>query len=154
MRKIGVWITLATVISIAIWLVFGAIIFSQWGWQGLGTFGDTYGSLNTLFSGLAMVGVIAAIIMQKQELGHQREELVLGREQQERSVDAQKASEEALTKQVEMLRLSAQISAYSSLIQSLRASIAAGLMGQGLTAANLDIARYTERLRKLLDNIE
>lgn len=42
---------------------------------GAGTFGDMFGSLNALFSGLAFVGVIIAILLQKNELELQREEL-------------------------------------------------------------------------------
>ena len=40
-----------------------------------GQFGDAFGALNTLFSGLAFAGVIYAIILQKKELALQREEL-------------------------------------------------------------------------------
>lgn len=47
--------------------------------------GDAYGSLNTLFSGLAFGGVILAIIMQGQELRLQREEMSLQREELERT---------------------------------------------------------------------
>lgn len=40
-----------------------------------GTFGDMFGSLNALFSGLAFIGVIVAILLQKSELELQRQEL-------------------------------------------------------------------------------
>ena len=40
-----------------------------------GTFGDTYGALNTLFSGLAFAILIITMLMQRQELKAQREEL-------------------------------------------------------------------------------
>ncbi len=40
-----------------------------------GQFGDMFGSINALFSGWAFVGVIIAILMQKEELELQREEL-------------------------------------------------------------------------------
>ena len=41
-----------------------------------GTFGDMFGSINALFSGLAFAGVIYAILLQREELGLQREELI------------------------------------------------------------------------------
>lgn len=41
----------------------------------LGTFGDFFGSLNTLFSGLALLGAIASIRFQSDELKLQRNEL-------------------------------------------------------------------------------
>ncbi len=40
------------------------------------TFGDMFGSVNALFSGLAFAGVIYAILLQREELGLQREELI------------------------------------------------------------------------------
>ncbi|HBR68696.1 MAG TPA: hypothetical protein DEA55_04885 [Rhodospirillaceae bacterium] len=45
-----------------------------------GVFGDMFGSINALFSGLAFVGVIVAILLQKEELEEQRSELKLTRE--------------------------------------------------------------------------
>jgi len=40
-----------------------------------GTFGDMFGGANALFSGLAFVGLIYAILLQRQELSLQRQEL-------------------------------------------------------------------------------
>lgn len=45
-----------------------------------GTFGDMFGGLNALFSGLAFVGIIFTIYMQRKEFELQREELGLTRE--------------------------------------------------------------------------
>jgi hypothetical protein len=39
---------------------------------GRGTFGDMFGSVNAIFSGLAFVGVIYAILLQSKELKLQR----------------------------------------------------------------------------------
>jgi hypothetical protein len=41
-----------------------------------GQFGDSYGALNTLFSGLAFAGVLVAIFLQKEQLDLQRQEMV------------------------------------------------------------------------------
>lgn len=49
--------------------------------QGRGTFGDMFGAVNALFSGLAFCGLIFAIYMQHEELKLQREELRLQREE-------------------------------------------------------------------------
>lgn len=46
-----------------------------------GTFGDMFGAVNSLFSGLAFAGVIVAIILQSKELKLQREELEQTREE-------------------------------------------------------------------------
>ena len=40
-----------------------------------GTFGDMFGAVNALFSGLAFAGLIITLIMQHEELGLQREEI-------------------------------------------------------------------------------
>ncbi len=40
-----------------------------------GTFGDMFGSVNAIFSGLAFAGLIYTILLQKEELGLQRTEL-------------------------------------------------------------------------------
>lgn len=40
-----------------------------------GTFGDMFGSINALFSGLALAGIILTILLQRKELKLQREEL-------------------------------------------------------------------------------
>jgi len=48
-------------------------------WTKSGTFGDTYGALNSLFSGLALAGVIVTILIQRAELKNQRLELSLQR---------------------------------------------------------------------------
>jgi hypothetical protein len=43
--------------------------------EGRGLFGDKFGSINALFSGLAFAGIIFTIFLQKRELALQREEL-------------------------------------------------------------------------------
>lgn len=53
------------------------IIFKDW--VKSGTFGDTYGALNAIFSGLALAGVIVTILIQRAELKNQRIELSLQR---------------------------------------------------------------------------
>jgi uncharacterized membrane protein YedE/YeeE len=50
-----------------------------------GQFGDMFGGLNTFFSGLAFLGVIYAIILQREELSLQRKELELTREELKRT---------------------------------------------------------------------
>ncbi len=44
-------------------------------WSERGTFGDMFGAVNSLFSGLAFAGLIYTIHLQSKELGFQREEL-------------------------------------------------------------------------------
>lgn len=46
-----------------------------------GTFGDKFGAVNALFSGLAFAGLIFTIVLQRKELSLQREELQLTRQE-------------------------------------------------------------------------
>ncbi|WP_299156971.1 hypothetical protein [uncultured Christiangramia sp.] len=75
--KIFFWIALSLVIiSIAFPFIIN-YIFTDWSVSG--TFGDTFGALNALFSGLALTGVIVTILIQRSELKNQRIELQLQR---------------------------------------------------------------------------
>lgn len=74
-----------------IWAVI--IVIVLWGlswlfiWLGFskgddrGTFGDMFGAVNALFSGLAFAGLIVTLLFQKEELGLQRNELTQTREE-------------------------------------------------------------------------
>ena len=48
-----------------------------------GIFGDKFGAVNALFSGLAFAGLIFTIVLQRKELSLQREELQLTRKEME-----------------------------------------------------------------------
>jgi len=51
--------------------------------QDRGLFGDMFGGLNTLFSGLAFAAIAYSIFQQREELALQREELALQRQEME-----------------------------------------------------------------------
>lgn len=68
-----IWVAFAvTVIIIGLWFL---TIYLLKGDEDRGTFGDMFGSINALFSGLAMAGIILTILLQRKELKLQREEL-------------------------------------------------------------------------------
>lgn len=77
-----VWIALGV---IALWAGTGFLLYdagkdtAPWGERG--TFGDMFGSINALFSGLAFAGLIFTVLLQRQELQLQRHELKLQREE-------------------------------------------------------------------------
>lgn len=73
-------------------------------WNKRASFGDMFGSVNALFSGFALAGVIYAILLQRQELQLQRRELELTREELHRSAEAQEKSEEALREQIKQMQ--------------------------------------------------
>ncbi len=86
-------------------------------WEKRGQFGDLFGAVNALFSGLAFAGVIVTILLQREELRFQRLELRQTREELRRSAAAQEASEKALTAQAEASALSARLSGISFLVR-------------------------------------
>ncbi len=58
-----------------------------------GLFGDQFGAVNSLFSGLAFAGIIVTILLQKRELRLQRQELINSREkfdEQNRTLERQR----------------------------------------------------------------
>ncbi|MHA7899465.1 MAG: putative phage abortive infection protein [Henriciella sp.] len=69
------------IFAIAAVLIFGVWILNFFAgldpkiFNGRGTFGDSFGISNSLFSGLALAGVIYAIILQRAEIGLTRQEL-------------------------------------------------------------------------------
>ena len=81
LKKAGWWILGVFVGSLVLsaLMLWVALFFYEWSpsWVTIekGEFGDSFGPVNALFSGLAFLGVIVAIILQGRELTLQREEL-------------------------------------------------------------------------------
>jgi len=75
------WFLIALGISLLIWLIFPSIVSTIFHPDDTGKFGDMFGSLNALFASFAFVGLIFAILLQREELKLQREELRLAREE-------------------------------------------------------------------------
>lgn len=73
-------------------------------------YADMFGMVNSLFSGLAFLGLIHTIRLQKDELRLQRQELRMTREELGRSTAAQSESAMALSVQIVMSSITAQIS--------------------------------------------
>jgi hypothetical protein len=103
----------------------GFLIYRSFGgWQDRGTFGDMFGGVTALFTGLAFAGVVFAILLQRHELEMQRQVLEATRQELKRSAEAQESSEQLLSQQVQTLQQSAEAqelagrySAISSLLE-------------------------------------
>lgn len=78
-------------------------------WSERGTFGDLFGAVNALFSGLAFAGLIYTIILQKEDIEIQRKEIAQNRAELKKSANAQK-------QQVEQMKLTARLDALKTLI--------------------------------------
>ena len=87
-------------------IFFGVILLFSLSWyflsyyhpgiQERGTFGDQFGFVNALFSGLAFAGLICTILLQKNELTLQREELIYTHAGMEQQTDLFKAQNDNL----------------------------------------------------------
>lgn len=82
-------------------------------WEVRGQFGDMFGALNALFSGLAFAGVIYAVILQRQELELQRLEL-------KSSTEAQREQAQALSRAAELNVESASLECIAMRIRHLK----------------------------------
>jgi len=120
-----------------IWWIVGGIVggvlilaalfgFGAWlgfrDWQQSGVFGDTFGALNAVFSGLAMGGLVLAILLQREELKTQREELRLQREELKLTRKELSRSAAAQEGQSDILIKTALIHGFSTVHQQLRTS--------------------------------
>jgi hypothetical protein len=112
------------------WWIFGFVI--VWILIGVtpkiadkpGEFGDMFGMVNSLFSGAALIGLIYTIRLQMHEIYLQREELKLTRKELKKSAEAQKESAEALTLQVLISAITAQLSTHISRRETAFANLA------------------------------
>lgn len=93
--------------------LFGSIVTGKDFVKDLGAFGDTYGALNTLFSGLAFAGLIISIRLQSKELSETRAEL------KEQS-DQFKKQTESLYKQTFEVTFFQLLSLYRETVSNLR----------------------------------
>lgn len=133
-KGFNLWIfAVVAVVVVALWLGYWQWIISCFkDWNHRGQFGDMFGGLNALFSGLAFAGVICTILLQGQELKLQREEL---REQRIATQDSAKA----LAKQVEAMGVASKINVLTAHIQA-----------QSSQEATRSIKGYTPELLALI----
>lgn len=114
-------IVLSLLAVIALWLA-GGYWLPMWGANDQyqpNQFGDQFGAVNALFSGLAFAGLFWAIWLQRQELSLQRHELSLTRDELQRTAAAQEAAQDALRSQVRMQLISNQLAALNYVIAQL-----------------------------------
>ncbi|NTX51130.1 hypothetical protein [Myxococcus sp. CA039A] len=93
------------------------------GWPG--TFGDSFGALNTLFTGLAFAGLIASLSLQRTELALQRKELKQQREVLEAQSRELSAQAEAMKRSAEAQERTAKAQEQAAKAQVRSATIAA-----------------------------
>ena len=92
-------------------------------WATRGQFGDLFGAVNAFFSGIAMSGIIYAILLQRKDLELQREELALQRKEM-------KGSRKALQAQLETQITSIEVSGLQGKIEAVKLRGELGRDGQ------------------------
>lgn len=86
---------------VAIWIAAPlAIYYALPHWGERGQFGDIFGSVNALFSGLAFAGLYWALRLQREQLALQRNELALQRDELRLQREEMAASRGELANQV------------------------------------------------------
>lgn len=89
---------------VVIQIIIGVVIYYSFDtWEARASFGDMFGVVTTLFSALALAGVVYTVVLQRHELALQRQELELTRRELERAADAQRESAELLRVQVKLM---------------------------------------------------
>ncbi len=146
---------LAAIFVVALWLSalwMGNTFFQSW--QERGQFGDLFGSVNALFSGLAFVGLIYAILLQRQELSLQRAELRLQREEMAASraeLAAQVAVQKSLLRAtIGQIRVAAEQARIEAMKMESEAKIP-GARGDWVKGIN-KVADTIDKIAKELEN--
>ncbi|UWP91096.1 putative phage abortive infection protein [Aliiroseovarius crassostreae] len=104
---------------IVVWVVHG-----DWP-ASAGEYGDLFGGVGALFSGLAFAGLIGTLVMQREALAKQSEELVLTRDSVEQQTKELSLSSEALQLQVnEMMAQRAEMEASRETLEQQQAVMA------------------------------
>ena len=113
-NKILSYIIIGIVLIWALSGVLTMIFIDQW--SDRGTFGDLFGAINSLFSGLALAGLVYSIYANRQEIQLQREEIELNRKELIKSRKTQEKSEKSLEAQVTQMRIASKLSGINTLI--------------------------------------
>ncbi|WP_299549038.1 hypothetical protein [Seonamhaeicola sp.] len=118
--------------------------------------GDSFGTINSLFSGLAFAGIIYTILLQRKELALQRQELKETRLELERSANAQEKSERQQRRQSENLKITAKLNALSTLVSyySNVEEKTKNFNGAKYREAQNEQERYIARIKELLNRKE
>ncbi len=106
-----------TVSIFILWALSGVIIyFLLDNWSDRGTFGDLFGVINSLFSGLALAGLIYTTYISRKDIIDQRGEIEINRKELIKSRKIQEKSERALEEQAIQLKLSTKLNGLQTLV--------------------------------------
>jgi hypothetical protein len=117
-------VTIGVLLIVLIQIAIGYFVYALLpDWPTRGQFGDVFGAVNSLFSGLAFAGLIYTVFLQREELALQRNELELTRKELHRTAQAQEQSEVALRAQADAASQSARLTTTSALLEHYRGEL-------------------------------
>ena len=89
-------------IAVVLWVGYGVVVPRLFrDWEKSSQFGQMFGGIGALFSGLALAGVVVAVLMQQEEL--------------KRSVEAHRTTTQALNSQIALMSITARLNAHATL---------------------------------------
>lgn len=146
--KFGV-LTLLIILVVFIWFLSAVIIiYFLDDWSQRGTFGDLFGAVNGLFSGLAFAGLIYTIVLQKRDLELQRSEIQMNRAELKKSSKAQEKSERALSEQVEQMKVTSRLNALNTIINYYNLQISSP------NTSEENLIKFKEKRREAIKEID
>lgn len=104
-HKNNLWKWLVVVVAICAAYFFVMFLWFPGNMEKRGQFGDMFGFLGALFSGLAFAGLIVTIRQQREDLKNQRDEIELQREDLKAQTEALKLQKEEIQQTNEELKL-------------------------------------------------
>lgn len=140
-RRWPTWIVGGLVLYVAALVGFGFYVPYRLEWDEAGNFGDMFGGFSAFASGLGLMGVVVAILLQHEQIKMQRHELELQREELRLQRDELAGSRKELAKQAYISALSARVSALASLKEF-------GDTTTDLYETNRKLKEYVEELAK------
>ncbi len=149
--KIKNLILLGTTLLLILYIGFAIIQYRVFnGVENAGVFGDMFGSVNALFSGFALLGVILTIYLQSKELKYQREELQLTRKEIKGQKQEMKQQNQTLNMQQFENSFFNLLSTYNSIVNDMeiRATNKSAILAVGRNC----FAEYSERLQQCFEN--
>lgn len=130
LTRVFIAMCIFVVAFISLYALFMMFIAKDAKWEERGQFGDMFGFVNAIFSGLAFAGLIYTAFMQRVELSMQREELILQRKEMElnrgelkKQSDAQLATEKTLREQAKQQREVQAEGTFFNLLNSIRSLV-------------------------------
>lgn len=121
-------------------------------WSERGSFGDLFGAVNSLFSGLAFAALIYTIVLQREEIKENRKEILLNRKELAKGVKFQEKAQQVLKEQVAQTHLTAKMNAMRILVDYYNSLI----LNSKSTTETLEKAREKRKqiIRKIDELIE